>query len=162
MSSKLNIYKAVLASLTAAQAGSGSLSFVKNIYNNAFTDPIQIPANACPAIMLEPDEDDEEFFTTGTPPALKSKFKIFIGCVLYEASPGAGLIGDPAHTPPIIGLIEFKDRVKQILQSDMTLGGGLGMQKISFPSAKFHYANYPMRECKISVLLESQLTTTAH
>ena len=162
MSSKTDIYKKVIATLQAAQAGSGSLSFVKNIYSSYFTSILQAPAQAFPAIVIEPDNDMEKFFTTGTPPALKSDFKIFVSCVVSEADPTAGLLGDATQTPPIIGLMDFVDRVKEVLQADMTLGGGLGMQKISFPAAPFSYIFFPIRECKLNVTLESQLTTTAH
>ena len=161
-SSKLNIYNAVLATLNTAKAPGGQLAFVNNIYNNGFTTVGQIPPNACPAIEVEPFSDSEEWFTAGVAPALLSKFKVFVECILYESSPGAGVIGDASQTPPVIGILEFMDRVKQVLQADMTLGGGLGMQKVSFPEAPIYYVQYPMRQAKITVLLESQLATNAH
>ena len=129
MSSKLQIYKAVLNTLNTAKAGSGPLSFVKNIYSSYFTTILQLPAQSFPAIVIEPDNDAEQFFTTGTPPALRSDFKIFVSCIISEGAPGAGLLGDSTQTPPIIGMFEFVDKVKQVLQADMTLGGGIGMQK---------------------------------
>lgn len=162
MSSKLNIFNAVVAKLNAAKAGSGSLAFVKNIYPGVFPTLMDMPAQSYPAIVIELDDDQEDFFTTGTPPAVKSKFKLFVSCLVFEAKPNIGIIGDATATPPIIGLLEFVDRVKQVLQADMTLGGGIGMQKVSFPAAPSSFLFYPVRETKIHVTLENQLTTTSH
>ena len=162
MSSKLNIFNAAIAKLRAANMAGQPLSFVKNIYPGVFPTLMDLPAQSYPAIVVELNDDPEKFFTTGTPPALKSDFGLFVSCLVFEAKPAVGIIGDATHTPPIVGLLEFVDAVKNVLQADMTLGGGIGMQKVYFPDTKFSFLFYPTREAKIHVTLESQLTTTSH
>ena len=162
MSSKLNIYNAVITTLKAAQAAGQPLAFVKNIFTGYFDALDNVPAQGWPAIVVEVDGDDEKYFTTGTTPAIKSDFKLFVSCVIKEAKPGLGIIGDATQKPPVIGLLEFVDKVKNVLQADMTLGGGLGMQKVMFPQTQFSFLFYPVREGKIHVTLDSQLTTTSH
>jgi hypothetical protein len=160
MSSKLDIFNAVVSVLNAAKATGQPLAFVKNIYPGVFPRMMDLPAQSFPAIVVELDDDQEIFFTTGTPPALRSDFKLFVSCLVYEAKPNLGIIGDPANG--VTGILEFVDKVKNVLQADMTLGGGLGMQKVQFPAAPASFIYYPVREVKINVTLSSQLTTTSH
>ena len=162
MSSKLTILNAVMSTLKAAQATGQPLEFVKNIYGGYFDALNNLPAQSYPNIVVEVDGDDEKFFTTGTPPALKSDFKIFVFCRVFETMPSTSLFGDHTVTPPVYGLVEFVDTVKQVLQADMTLGNTQGMQKLSFPAAPFSFMFYPIREAKLHVTLDSQLTTTSH
>lgn len=162
MSSKLNIFNAVVAKLQAAKITGQPLAFVKNIYPGVFPTMMDLPAQSYPAIVIELNEDLEQFFTTGMPPAVKSGFGLFLSCLVHEAKPALGIIGDATQTPPVIGLLQMVDTVKNVLQSDMTLGGGLGMQKIMFPDTKFSFLFYPVREAKTKVMLENQLTTTSH
>ena len=162
MSSKLNIYNAVIARLNAGKVAGQPLDFVKNIYAGYLDALVNLPAQSYPNIVVEVDGDEEKFFTTGVPPAIKSDFKVFVFCRVFESQPAAGLIGDATLTPAVIGLIEFVDKVKNWIQADMTLGGGLGMQKIMFPTTPNSFMFYPIREAKIHVTLDSQLTTTSH
>lgn len=162
MSSKLNIFNAVVATLRAANATGQPLAFVKNIHPGVFPTMMDLPAQAYPAIVVELNNDPEKFFTTGTPPAVKSDFGIFVSCLVFESKPAFGIIGDATQSPPVIGILEMVDKVKNILQADMTLGGGLGMQKIMFPQTNFSFLFYPVREAKTAVTLENQLTTTSH
>lgn len=163
-SSKLRIWQAVLATLRAAQAPGQPLEFVpaNSIFDGIYPKLDDMPQQAYPAIVLELDEDDERFFTTGTPPAVKSDFKIFVSCLVREARPNKGISGDPDLDTPLVGLLAFVDAVKNVLQGDQTLGNTLGLQKISFPKAPFFFEQYPIRECKISATLENQLTTQTH
>lgn len=164
MSSKLILWDSVLSTLQAAQAVGQPLEFVpaNSIYDGIYPNLHDLPPGSFPAIVMEPDQDDEKFFTTGQPPALKSDFKIFISCMVRESKFNKGISGDSTLIPPVIGILEFVDAVKQVLQKDQTLGGALGLQKLWFPTSKFFFESYPIRECKISVILESQLTTQSH
>lgn len=164
MSSKLTLWSAVLSTLQAAQVSGHPLSFVptNSIFDGIYPNLHDLPPAAFPAIVMEPDQDDEKFFTTGVPPAINSQFKIFISCLVKEAKFNKGISGDATLTPALTGILAFADAVKNVLQADQTLGGATGLQKIYFPTSKFFFESYPIRECKISVILESQLTTTSH
>ena len=162
MSSKLTIFKAALAKINAARQPGQPLAFVKNVYPGVFPGLTDMPAQAYPCIVIEVDNDEEKYFTTGMPPALKSDFKLFVSCLVFEAKPAVGLVGDAAAVPPVVGLIEFVDTLKNVLQADMTLGNAQGMQKVMFPACPFSFLFYPVREAKLNVTLESQLTTNSH
>lgn len=164
MSSKLTLWNAVKATLQAAQVSGQPLDFVpaNSLFDGIYPNLHDLPPAAFPAIIMEPDQDDEKFFTTGQPPAIKSDFKIFISCMIREAKFNKGITGDNTISPVAIGILAFVDAVKNVLQTDQTLSNALGLQKVSFPTARFFFEAYPIRECKISVLLESQLTTQSH
>lgn len=161
------VYRAVLSTLKAAQAVGQPLNFVgvNSIYDSAFPKGsfiASMPPNAFPAIGMEPDVDVEKFFTTGTPPALTSAFGISLVLALREGKAENGLLGDPTQNPPVIGMLEFVRRVKNVLQTDQSLGGTAGLQKMLFPKTDFVYDYYPVRICNLSVLLTGQLTTQSH
>lgn len=161
--SKQVIWNAVLSTLQAAQAGGQPLAFVgaNSIYDGLYPDLNALPPESFPAIFMEPDEDDEAWFTVGMAPSIKSIFKINISCMVMESQFNKGISGDATQSPRLVGLLEFVDTVKQVLQADMSLGLA-SMQKVYFPKARYFFEAYPIRECKISVVLESQLTTTTH
>lgn len=162
MSSKLTIWNAVKATLVAAQGSSLSFVPANSIFDGIYPSLHDLPMNAFPMIVMEPDEDDEKYFTTGTPPAIKSEFRIFISCLVKEAKFNKGIVGDATLSPRAVGLLEFVDAVKNVLQTDQSLGNTTGLQKLYFQKSHFFYEAYPIRECKISVVLESQLTTQSH
>lgn len=164
MSSKLTLWSAVLSTLQAAQAVGQPLNFIpaNSIFDGVYPNLHDLPPGAFPAIVMEPDTDDEKFFTTGQPPAINSQFKIFISCMLREAKFNKGISGDATQSPAVVGILAMVDAVKNVLQTDQTLNNALGLQKIYFPTARFFFEAYPIRECKISMTMESQLTTQSH
>lgn len=159
----LDIWNAVLTTLQAAQGVGNPLFFVNKIYDGIYPSLHDLPMGSFPAIVMEPDDVDEKFFTTGTPPAVKSDFKIFISCIVKEAKFNKGVSGDDTLLPNrLVGLLEMVDRVKGVLQKDMTLGGVQGLQKLWFPKSTYFYEGYPLRECKMQCVFDSQLTTESH
>lgn len=164
MSSKLDLWNAVKGVIVAAQATGQPLAFMaaNSFYDGIYPNLEDLPPESFPAIMMEPDKDDEKWFTTGVPPAIKSEMSLFLSCMVFEAQANKGIIGDATLTPPLIGILEFVDTVKNVLQADQRLGFVAGQQKLYFPSTQFFYEAYPIREGKIKVVLESQLTTTSH
>lgn len=158
----LDIWNAVLATLQAAQVSGQPLDFVRTIFDGIYPSLHDLPMGSYPAIVMEPDDVDEKFFTTGVPPALKSDFKIFISVIVKEAKFNKGISGDDSISPRAVGILELVDRVKGVLQKDMTLGGVQGLQKLWFPKSTFFYEGYPLRECKMQCVFDSQLTTTSH
>ncbi len=164
MSSKLTLWNAVLTTLQAAQASGQPLSYVpaNSIYDGLYPNLHDLPPGSFPAIMMEPDQDDEKFFTTGVNPSINSQFKMSISCLVREGKFNKGISGDATQTPPAIGILQLVDAVKNVLQLDQTLNSADGLQKLYFPTTKYFFEAYPIREGKITMILESQLRTTTH
>ena len=162
----LAIWNAVIATLKAGAQSGQPLALVgfrpTSVFDGIYVDKKDIPPGAYPAIMAELDENDEQFFTTGAPPALVSDFKIFLSIQLWESKPNKGIAGDSTLNPQVFGILQLESAVKNLLQADMSLGGTLGLQKISFPKTKYFFETFPIREAKMSVTLRNQLTTTSH
>jgi hypothetical protein len=127
-----DVHNAVLAKLTAAQATGQPLAFVPSasLFPGIYPEIADMPPNCYPALALMPDNDQQKFFTTGDPPAKTSGFRIKVVLLVLEGKPGLGLIGDPAQTPPLVGLYDFISAVLNVLETDQTLGAAAsGVQK---------------------------------
>ncbi len=161
MSYQLGVHNGVLAKIVAAQAGSGPLAFVAatSIFPAIFPSIVDLPPQSYPAIALMPDKDNQKFFTTGDPPAKTSGFRLKVVALVQEGMPGLGLLGDPTQTPPLAGLYDFVSALMSVIETDQTLGGAVGVQKVLCESVAYVYDFYPNVLAEISVLVTGQLTT---
>lgn len=161
----LAIWNAVINTLKNACASGQPLHGFFNatsIYDGIYVGKKDLPPGSFPAIMAELDENDEQWATVGTPPQIFSDFKIYLSIMMWESRPNKGITGDTSITPNVIGLLQLESAVKNLLQTDMSLGNTLGLQKITFPRTKYFFETYPIREAKISVTLRNQLASTGH
>jgi hypothetical protein len=158
------IHSAVLAKLLAAQAPGQPLAFVSagSIFPAIYPTFFSLPPEALPAITIMPDRGREKFFTTGVPPALSDVVMLKILLAVREGKPGAGLLGDATLTPPMIGLYDFEAAVKDVLESDQTLGGTPGVQKVLCVDDDYKYERYPTLIQDITLQVTGQLTTQSH
>ncbi len=158
------VHAAVAAKITAAMAGGQPLAFVdtNSFFPAIFPGFAALPPESLPAITMMPDRGREKFFTTGNPPAVSDTFIFKILLLVREGSPGLGLLGDATLTPPLVGLYDFEAAMKDVLETDQTLGGCPGVQKVLCIDDNYHYDNYPLIMQEITLSVTGQLTTRAH
>jgi len=158
------IHNAIAAKIIAAQAVGQPLAFVaaSSFFPAIFPKVEDINPNAYPIITIMPDRGREKFFTTGTPPAVSDTFvfKIIIG--VREGKPGLAFLGDSTQVPPVKGLYDFETAIKNVLETDQTLGNTQGVQKVLCIDDEYKYEYYPAVFQAITFAVTGQLTTQSH
>ncbi len=163
-----DVHVALAAKITAALALGQPLAFVApgSFFKAAYPDFHALPPDAYPAIMLMPDRGREKFFTTGDPPAVLDGFlfKLVIAQQEGDAGSGAGFLGDAALNPPLVGLYDFESAIKDVIETDQSLGGAAGgrVQKVLCTDDDYKYDYYPTVMQEIIVMVTGQLTTRSH
>jgi hypothetical protein len=156
------IHTALLAKITAALGNGNPLSFVKatSVFPAIFPGFESLPPEAYPAITMMPDRGREKFFTTGDPPAVTDLFMFKIVLAVREGKPGQALLGDPAVS--MTGLYDFEAAVKNVIETDQSLGDTPGVQKVLCVDDDYKYEFYPTVIQEITVQVQGQLTTRTH
>lgn len=164
MSYELGVHNGLLGKITAAQAGVGPLAFMAaaSIYPAIYPGIESLSPQSYPALALMPDKNQAKFFTTGDPPAKTSMFRMKVILLVAEGAPGLGLLGDPTQTPPLVGLYDFAAAVQNVIETDQTLGGAVGVQKVICETVDYKYDFYPICVCEITVAVGGQLTTRSN
>jgi hypothetical protein len=163
---RLDVHKALVAKIVAAQANGQQLAFVApdSFFPAVYPDFDSLPPEALPALMLMPDRGREKFFTTGDPPAVTDAFIFKLILAVREGKPGLGFLGDAAQVPPVVGLYDFEAAVKNVIETDQALSNAAGgrVQKVLCIDDDYKYDYYPTVLQEITVAITGQLTTRTH
>ena len=159
-----SVHAALAAKIVGAQATGMPLAFVAltSFYPSVYPKFVNLPPQSYPAIMMMPDRGREKFFTTGNPPAVNDTFLFKFILAVHEGKPGLGFLGDPSQTPPLIGLYDFEQAFKNVIETDQTLGYTPGVQKVLCVDDDYKYDFWPTTMQEVSVAVTGQLTTQTH
>ena len=153
------IWNEIKTRLTDATAGGELLEYVNttSVYEGIRDT---IPSGAFPAVIMEPDGEDEIKHTA--PQRLLITYRYQVTCVIEHIDQDKQIIGDGTTR----GIADIVADVKNVILGDTdgseklglaTIVGKGGVLRTSFPATQYFVDNYPMREAVITVEVEAQV-----
>lgn len=157
MASKIKTNWNYVASLLNTAIASGSLTYVKELYEGLRED-IPNSADGFPCIILEPAsmEEENQQISAGK----KIRFNINILCYMFVIDRDKQITGESADSNK--GIVDFTEDVKNVLGADTNLGGNCLFFEFSNTQFSIDPTIYPvMRGATITMTITLMATATS-
>lgn len=142
MSTNVEVFRAVMGKLAAANASGGPLGYVKSVFEGERSN---IAYNGFPAIAVFPDSDPEE--SLSMPEGLRGTFRMTIACFIHVVKLEAQITGDDAQ----VGILPFVDDVRNVITTDRRLGIPNIVQGALFTGTRYYSQNFPVWQADLDL-----------